>query len=61
MKDKAEGRVMVTPSSGLLHPSVKQGALTGLEGKIKHLDLDELYFGCLGDFQVEMLSGKLDM
>lgn len=61
MKGKVEARVMVTPSSGLLHPSVKQEVLTGLEGKIKRLVLDELHFGCLGDFQVEMLSRKLDM
>lgn len=61
MKAKAEGRVMVTLSSVLLYHSVKQEPLTGLEGKFKLLVLDELYFGCLGDFQMEMLSRKLDM
>lgn len=61
MKGKAEGRGMVTPSSGLLHPSGKQGALMRLERKIKNLVLDELHFGCLVDFQVEMLSRMLDM
>lgn len=61
MKAKAEGRVLVTLSSGLLYHSVKQEPLTGLEGKFKLLVLDELHFGCLGDCQMEMLSRKLDM